>query len=511
MLTEAPLKRYDMPSVFDRGGILVVSGGRVKMGKRSNVLLTKRVVDGAKPRDKRYHVWDCDLSGFALRVEPTGVKTFVIKYRTNGGGRSATQHWFVIGRHGPLTAEQARKLAKVKLGSIVTGADPTTELQAKRREMTMSALVDLYEKEGCVIQRGKRQGDAMKPRTKAYTLARLRHHVVPLLGNRRAPDINAGDIERFVADVAAGKTARDEKIGPRKRIIVRGGAGAARKVVRDLSAVFSFALRNEVVERNPCENAAIRKTDNQRTRYLTLEEITRLGAALDELEMEGVNSKAINIARLWVLTGCRRDEIAGLKWSEVNLAEGLLELDESKTGKSTRPLGAAAVALLGSLSREEDKHFVFPAERGDGYFQGTKSVWSKAIKRAQLSGITPHTLRHTIGSTAISSGEALALTGAILGHSNPRSTAIYAHVQNDPSRRAANRVTRKIADALAGKIVSGSARPRRAAGKPSSFQSDFLRQTFVLRLVAEGIDVTRAEAIVAESIVGLQLRKGVPE
>ncbi|MGV1791681.1 tyrosine-type recombinase/integrase [Rhizobium sp. A37_96] len=477
------------------------------MGKRSDVLLTKRVVDGAKPKDKRYHVWDCDLPGFALRVEPTGVKTYVIKYRANGGGRSATQHWFMIGRHGPLTAEQARKLAKAKLSSVVTGADPMTELQAKRREMTMNALVDLYEKEGCVIQRGKRQGEAMKPRTKAYTIARLRHHVVPLLGNRRAPDINAGDIERFVADVTAGKTARDDKIGPRKRIIVRGGAGAARKVVRDLSAVFSFALRNEIVARNPCENAAIRKTDNQRTRYLTLEEITRLGAALDELEMEGVNRKAVNIARLWVLTGCRRDEIAGLKWSEVNLSEGLLELDESKTGKSIRPLGAAAVALLGSLPREENKHFVFPAERGDGYFQGTKSVWFKALKKAQLSGITPHTLRHTIGSTAISSGEALALTGAILGHSNPRSTAIYAHVQNDPSRRAANRVTKKIADALAGNVANRSARLRKATDNASPLQPNALRRTFVRRLVAEGIDVARAEAIVVESMVGLQRKK----
>lgn len=143
-------------------------------------------------------------------------------------------------------------------------------------EITIAALIDLYEKDGCVIQRGKRQGEPMKPRTKAYTIARLRHHVVPLLGMRRAPDINAGEIERFVSDVTAGRTAKDEKIGPRKRIIVRGGAGAARKVVRDLSAVFSFALRSEIVQRNPCETAAVRKTDNQKERFLTLEEVTRL-------------------------------------------------------------------------------------------------------------------------------------------------------------------------------------------------------------------------------------------
>ena len=240
------------------------------MSKRKGVLLTKTVVDAAEKRDKRYHLWDNEYAGFGLRVEPTGVKTFIAKYRANGGGRTATQRVVTIGRFGALTADQARKQAKKILGGAAVGEDPAAELQAKRREMKMDALLDLYEEKGCVIQRRKRQGEPMKPRTKTYTTARLRHHVIPLLGHRRASEINAGDIEAFVADVTAGKTASDEKVGPRKRIIVRGGAGAARKVVRDLSAVFSFARRNEIVHRNPCETAAVRKTDNRNDRYLTL-------------------------------------------------------------------------------------------------------------------------------------------------------------------------------------------------------------------------------------------------
>lgn len=462
------------------------------MAKRSGVALTKRVVDAAEKRDRRYHVWDGELTGFALRVEPTGVKTFVIKYRAEGGGRSAKQRWLVIGRFGALTPDQARKIAKAKLGSVAAGADPAGELQARRREMTMAALIDLYEKEGCVIQRGKRQGEPMKPTTKAYTLARLRHHVVPLLGTRRAAEINPGDIERFVADVTAGKTAKDEKVGPRKRIIVRGGAGAARKVVRDFSAVFSFARRNEIVESNPCETAAVRKTDNRRERYLTLEEVTRLGAALDELEAEGVNVKAVNIARLWALTGCRRTEIAGLRWSEVNLDEGVLILDDSKTGKSLRPLGGAAIALLRSIDKAADLEFVFPAERGDGHFQGIKNTWSKAIKKAKLPGVTPHTLRHTIGSTATSTGEALALTGAILGHANPRSTAIYAHVQIDPSRQAAERVSGKIAAALAGKAGDGQIQ------KPPPADIELIVRSLVESLTQQGVKASEIGALVSQ-------------
>jgi integrase len=292
----------------------------------------------------------------------------------------------------------------------------------------------------------------MKKRTKDYTLARLRHHVVPLLGRRRVSEIDAGDIERFVRDVTSGKTAKDEKLGPRKRIIVRGGEGAARKVVRDLSAVFSFAIRRGIAESNPVQRAAIRKTDNRRDRYLSLEEIVRLGRAFDELAKEGANAKAIAIARLWALTGCRRDEIAALKWSEVDQKRGLLVLNESKTGKSVRPLGLAAIKLLRRIKRSDKSDYVFPAETGTGHYQGVKGLWPRIVKKAKLPGVTPHTLRHTMGSTAVSSGEALIMAGAILGHANPRSTAIYAHVQADPSKKSASRVANRIAAALAGKV-----------------------------------------------------------
>jgi len=470
------------------------------MSKRKGVLLTKTVVDAAGKADKRFHIWDSEYAGFGLRVEPTGVKTFIAKYRANGGGRTATQRVVTIGRFGTVTADQARKQAKKILGSAAVGDDPAAEILAKRREMKMSALIDLYEEKGCVIQRGKRQGEPMKGRTKTYTLARLRHHVVPLLGHRRASEINAGDIEAFVADVTAGKTASDEKVGPRKRVIVRGGAGAARKVVRDLSAVYSFARRNEIVSRNPCDTAAVRKTDNQNDRFLALEEVARLGAALDELEEEGVNLKALNIARLWALTGCRRDEIAGLKWPEVNFEEGLLELDDSKTGKSIRPLGAAALALLKSIDKQDSSDFVFSAERGDGHYQGMKGVWSKAIEKAELPGVTPHTLRHTMGSTSISTGEALALTGAILGHANPRSTAIYAHVQNDPSKRAANRVTKRIAAALAGKPANEKQSRSTKQRRPRAEADGELIRMLAQRLAKDGPDAVRLREAISESI-----------
>ena len=124
----------------------------------------------------------------------------------------------------------------------------------------------------------------------------------------------------------------------------------------------------------------------------------------------------------------------------------------------------------------------------------------KTLKKAKLPGVTPHTLRHTMGSTAISTDEALALTGAILGHANPRSTAIYAHVQNDPSKRAANRVTKSIAAALAGKSANdkefkGVPHRRRGAGE----DGDLIRM-LARRLAEGGPDAARLREAINESI-----------
>lgn len=354
-----------------------------------------------------------------------------------------------VGRYGTLTVEQARKKTKELLVVVTVDDDPAAKRNTKRLEMKMSGLIDLYEEEGCLIQRGKRQGEPMKERTKTYTIARLRRHVVPLLGTKRVTEVRAGDIERFFRDVSIGKSASDEMMGHRRRIVIRGGDGAARKVFRDLSAVFSLAVRRGIIETNSCKKAVVRKTDNRRERFLSIDEIKQLGKVLDELEAEGMNIKALNITRLWVLTGCRRQEIVELKWDEIDFERALLVLADSKTGRSVRPLAAAAIKLLNTIQRSDDSDFVFPADSGEGFFQGTKRVWPTIVKNANLEGVTPHTLHHTMGAIATSSGEALALTGTILGHANMRSTMIYAHVEMDPSKLAADRVGEQLAAALA--------------------------------------------------------------
>lgn len=399
--------------------------------------LTKRRVEALVATDRDVIAWDSELAGFGVRVRPGGSKTFIAQYRA-GGGRSGTTRRFTVGRFGALTVDEARRLARNILNSAAKGGDPSADRKAKRRELTVRELIELYVENGT---------DHLKAVNRNYVIARLRNHVIPLLGSRKISEVRVLDIENLMRDIRTGKTAKDEKIGPRARVIVRGGPGAAAKCVRTLSAVFTFAIRRELIVVNPCA-AAQKPADSKRDRFLTVDEVRRLGVALEELGTQGVNPQALAIIRLWVLTACRRNEIAGLKWSEIDFDLACLRLETTKTGKSVRPLAAAAIALLQSVMPDPNSQFVFPSDDGRTFYQGTKRIWVKAVKLANLPDVTPHTLRHTIGSAAVSSGETLAMTGALLGHANARSTSIYAHMQQDPARRAADRVVGPIATAL---------------------------------------------------------------
>src|SRR5829696_1148798 len=104
--------------------------------------LTKRVVDAAVPRAERFHLWDSELAGFGLRIEASGTKTFVVRYRAEGGGRNAPRRFMTVGRYGALTPDEARSKARQILGSVATGHDPAAERSAKRTAMLVPEPVD---------------------------------------------------------------------------------------------------------------------------------------------------------------------------------------------------------------------------------------------------------------------------------------------------------------------------------------------------------------------------------
>ncbi len=435
---------------------------RHTIAESNRAKLTKRVVDQAAPGAKRVTIWDSELPGYGLRIEPSGSKSFIVKYRANGGGRRAPQRFMTIGRFGVLTPDAARRKAREILGAVAGGEDPAHKRNLGRREMTVAELCDLYLDEGVATKR---------PLTIKYDRGRIERHIKPLIGRKRINDLTSGDIERLMADIAAGRTATDVSTGPRARIIVRGGKGAASRTVGLLGGILSFAVRRELCAENPVRGVK-RFPDGQSERFLTLDENRRLGGAISAAEQEGVNPKAIVIIRLLTLTGCRRNEIAALRWTEVDFERAIIRLtsERHKGGSEGKtkvvPLGAPPLQLLASLPRYAESEFVFPATTGASHFQGTQRIWEKIRKVAGIPDVRLNDLRHSFASAGLTGGDTLAVLGALLGHSNARTTSRYAHLSDNPTKVAADRISEAIASAMDGK-PSADALPRRRSGERS--------------------------------------------
>ena len=349
------------------------------------------------------------------------------------------------------TIEEVRRVALSIRADASRGYDPAAERMERRKEFTVAALIDLYVTDGCYVLKGPRQGRAIKPATKQQIVTVLHHHVQPQIGNRKLSDVTTADIERLYRAVAGGKTGKERQKGQIGRN-VRGGELAAVKTIRILAAMFEFAIRRNMMAANPCRLANVRRGDNRRERYLSLTEIGALGRAIAELETTGkINPKAANIIRLLLLTGCRRSEINRLRWNEIDFPGNRLVLADTKTGRSVRPLATAAATLLASLPSTEGSPFVFPSDNGESAYGGLQKAWARVTAMAGIADASLHTLRHSVGSSAVSAGETLVATGAILGHGNQRSTEIYAHFQREPAQRAADRAINPIAAALEGK------------------------------------------------------------
>jgi hypothetical protein len=204
-------------------------------GHQAVITISKETVDHALPGASRYIVWDKRLTGFGLRVEPSGTKTYIVRYRA-GGGRRGVLRQFKIGTHGKLTPDQARKEAGRRLAEAELGGDPQAVRIAKREELTVSELCDLYLAEGV---------DGKKPSTLQLDKIRIERHVRPRLGRLPIGEVRLDDVQRLVRDVAAGKI----KGGATPH--TRGGPGAASRTAGLLGAIFAFALRRRLVAENP--------------------------------------------------------------------------------------------------------------------------------------------------------------------------------------------------------------------------------------------------------------------
>lgn len=382
------------------------------------------------------------MKGFGLRVSEAGVRTFVIRYRV-GGGRTGLERMHTIGRYGALTADKAREMARLALADVAGGGDPQGGRSNARAEMTVADLCDLYLAEGCATK---------KASTLVTDRGRIERHIKPLLGRKRLSDVARGDIERFLADVAAGKTAVVEKTGAHGKAVVKGGKGTATRTLGLLGSIFAFAVDRRMRAENPVRGVK-RFTDRRCDRFLSPAELGRLGKVLEAMEAEGAHPYGLATIRLLAFTGARRSEIATLKRREVDLERGVLRLETSKTGQKALALSPPAAAILANLAPVSGSEFVFPAGKGGAHYQGVAKVWEAARKRADLADVRLHDFRHTFASFGAGGGFGLPVIGALLGHRHAATTARYAHLADDPLRKANDWIGAEIGTAMNSRAV----------------------------------------------------------
>lgn len=188
---------------------------------------------------------------------------------------------------------------------------------------------------------------------------------------------------KFMQDITNGSTKLDEKTRRRGRSIVRGGKGTASRTVGLLGAIFTYAISCEIVEHNPCRGIK-RFPDRKCMRFLSQQEIVRLGKALQKASEDGESLKAVAIIKLLTFTGARKGEIEQLKWIEVDLDKHFLRFANSKTGQKIIPINQAAVAVLAAQKPREGNPFVFPADRSNEFFEGLPKIWRRVRKEASL-------------------------------------------------------------------------------------------------------------------------------
>ncbi|MFO1075134.1 MAG: site-specific integrase [Geminicoccaceae bacterium] len=398
--------------------------------------ITAKLVAAVEPEERDVFIWDSSLKGFGLRVYPSGTRRFILQWKVDSRTRR-----LVLGTFPLMKVDAARGKALDALARIERGEDPAAERDQRKADITLSEFLERYLAEGA---------GHLKPKSIDAYQSVFRRHVMPMLGARKLRTLRPSDIEALIDDVAIGRTARTVEGDAKKRgrIVVRGGRGVASKIGPYLGSAFSWAIRRGWLDNNPCAGVKKIKTRSAE-RYLSTEEFARLGAALAALEAEGANPFFVAVIRLLALTGCRKGEIAGLTWSQVDLDANVLRLTDSKTGARIVPLSPPAVAVLAGLPRTERPH-AFPSSRSTGPVVGLRKFWITLCQQAKIEGATLHTLRHSLASTAVMGGASLYLVGKALGHTQAATTERYSHVALDPVRAVVGAAAEAIDQAMRG-------------------------------------------------------------
>jgi integrase len=378
-----------------------------------------------KPATGNRVIWDSVITGLGVRITANGHVSFVFRYVIDGRERR-----FTLGDYGAapkLTVSAAREMVRkrefMKDGKKLSSADPLGDVEADRASKTMNDLCDRY------------ISDHAEPRKRAssrkFDVGNINRRIRPRFGTRKIASITSADIDEL---------HRSMKDTPYQ----------ANRVLALLSKMFSLALtRWHYRTDNPCKGVE-RYHEEKRERYLTPDELQRLLRALAEHS----NKQSANAIRLLLMTGARRGEVLSATWGQFDLDRGIWTKPSAHTKQKRRhivPLSAPARALLESMKPGEPSEPLFPSPRDVESSQGDlRGFWERICKTAGIKAVRVHDLRHSFASYLASSGASLPLIGDMLGHTQPGTTARYAHLLDDPKRKAADTVGAFISAAETG-------------------------------------------------------------
>ncbi|TFW56895.1 DUF4102 domain-containing protein [Bradyrhizobium sp. MOS001] len=400
------------------------------------IKLSKRTVDALAAAPLPSIGYDTELKGFGVRLGAGGSLSWFIEYRPGAGGRRVAKKRFYFGSR-EFTPEQARQTAKELLAAVALGGDPMKDRIRERQSLTFSEFAERYLAEEAQVK--------LKPGTIANYRIAIRKHAVPDLGRIKLDKISNADLARLHTKI--GKTSTVN----------------ANRTMECISSIFRYAATCNIVPvgHNPTKGLRAFR-ENRRERFLSSEELGRLGEAIREAETVGIpyeidgskpsakhapkpENRRIQIDvytaaafRLLILTGARLREILHLKWDYVDFQRGLLLLPDSKTGRKAIVLNAPALALLQKIERAWQ--YVIASSDPDRPKADLNRPWRTISKRADLAGVRIHDLRHTHASVGAAAGLSLPIIGKLLGHTQASTTQRYAHLASDPLKEASEKI-----------------------------------------------------------------------
>ena len=392
------------------------------------VKLTQTVVSEAEiPETGELWIADTMVTGFGLRVRPTGAKSFCFRYRTRGGRRGRSRR-YTIGPPSRWKVEAARNKARSLLAEVLQGGDPVSDRRAVRKSPSIAEALDLLIAE---LSEVRKPSTVKHYRWVADTLVKPRVGKLLLI---LATDRDISDLYRSLSETPTN----------------------AREAVKLVRSLYRWAQKRKICPKDmdPTFGLEMQRAE-AKERTLTYAELIRLGEVLgsDRTRLT-IWPPSILAIRLLLLTGARRGEILGARWDWVDWEEKVLRLPDSKTGKKILTLSSAAMVLLQEAKATSRSPWVVPlkSDQSRPLTGGSiQSTWVSIRRRAGIEDVRIHDLRHTHASFGVEGGETLFVIGKILGHSTTKTTERYAHLGLDPRRRAAEKISGTISAALEGK------------------------------------------------------------